>query len=239
MQNFIQEGDRRLKKGDYIWLLALFFIIGFLTIPQTHKLFVEYTKNYPYTMSFLKVAVLATLGELLAVRILAGKWVQPVGVWPKAVIWGLIGMSFVIVFEIFATGVTTLLDKGLLPTFGQGLGAFSFAFWTSTCMNFFFAPTMMAFHRITDTYLEAGEGRLAAFVQLPLADVIRKIDWGNMIGFVFLKTLPLFWVPAHTLTFLLPPEYRVLSAAFLSIALGAILAFAKRKGTEKPEAAIA
>jgi len=30
-------------------------------------------------------------------------------------------------------------------------------------------------------------------------------------------------------TFLLPPEFRVLMAAFLSIALGGILAFAKRK----------
>jgi hypothetical protein len=30
-------------------------------------------------------------------------------------------------------------------------------------------------------------------------------------------------------TFLLPPEYRVLMAALLSIALGAILAFAKKK----------
>lgn len=220
-------------------MLAFFFIIGFLTTPQTHKLFVEYTKNYPYTMSFLKVAVLATLGELLAIRIIAGKWVQPLGMWPKALIWGLIGMSFVIVFETFATGVTALLEKGLLPNFGQGLGALSFAFWTSVCMNFFFAPTMMAFHRITDTYLETGDGKLSAFVQLPLADVIGKIDWSNMIGFVFLKTLPLFWVPAHTITFLLPPEYRVLSAAFLSIALGAILAFAKRKSSEKPEAAMA
>jgi hypothetical protein len=44
-----------------------------------------------------------------------------------------------------------------------------------------------------------------------------------------MKTIPLFWIPAHTITFSLPPEYRVLMASFLSIALGGILAFAKRR----------
>jgi len=49
-----------------------------------------------------------------------------------------------------------------------------------------------------------------------------------------MKTIPMFWIPAHTITFLLPSEFRVLAAAFLSIALGAILAFAKKK---KPQTA--
>ncbi|MCX7905011.1 MAG: Mpv17/PMP22 family protein, partial [Caloramator sp.] len=49
------------------------------------------------------------------------------------------------------------------------------------------------------------------------------------ISFVVLKTIPFFWIPAHTITFLLPSEYRVLMASFLSIALGAILSLAKRK----------
>ena len=51
----------------------------------------------------------------------------------------------------------------------------------------------------------------------------------GFVSFVLMKTIPIFWIPAHTITFLLPSEYRVLSAAFLSIALGAILAFAKKK----------
>jgi len=59
--------------------------------------------------------------------------------------------------------------------------------------------------------------------------VVGTIDWQGFFGFVVAKTIPLFWIPAHTVTFLLPPEYRVLAAAFLSIALGAILAFAKRR----------
>jgi hypothetical protein len=47
-----------------------------------------------------------------------------------------------------------------------------------------------------------------------------------MWGFVFKKTIPFFWIPAHTITFLLPPDVQVLFAALLGIALGTILAVA-------------
>jgi hypothetical protein len=51
-------------------------------------------------------------------------------------------------------------------------------------------------------------------------------------GFVFKKTIPFFWIPAHTITFLLPPELRVLFAAALGIVLGVILALASLKRNE-------
>jgi hypothetical protein len=92
-------------------------------------------------------------------------------------------------------------------------------------MNLTFAPTMMLTHRMTDTWLDLRyEGKYAG-----VADVVACIDWNGFVSFVLLKTIPLFWIPAHTVTFLLPPEYRVMMAAMLSIALGAILAFAKKK----------
>ncbi|WP_321415721.1 Mpv17/PMP22 family protein [uncultured Desulfobacter sp.] len=43
---------------------------------------------------------------------------------------------------------------------------------------------------------------------------------------MFKKTLPFFWIPAHTITFLLPPDFQVLFAAILGIVLGIILAVA-------------
>ena len=103
------------------------------------------------------------------------------------------------------------------------------AFYTSAIMNLAFAPTFMAFHRFTDTTIDmvCGEGR--NFGDIRLAEVTSRIDWQGFVSFVVLKTIPLFWIPAHTITFLLPPEYRILVAASLSFALGAILAYAKRK----------
>ncbi|NTV18536.1 MAG: Mpv17/PMP22 family protein, partial [Bacteroidales bacterium] len=47
------------------------------------------------------------------------------------------------------------------------------------------------------------------------------------LKFVVGKTIPLFWIPAHTITFMLPDQYKVLFAASLSIVLGLILSYAK------------
>ena len=47
--------------------------------------------------------------------------------------------------------------------------------------------------------------------------------------FCFQKTIPFFWIPAHTITFILPQDYRVLFAAVLGIALGVLLAIASLK----------
>jgi hypothetical protein len=98
-------------------------------------------------------------------------------------------------------------------------------------MNLSFAPSMMGLHRITDTYADL------RFIEkqknLKLKQVVGKVDWNNFISFVVFITIPGFWIPAHTVTFLLPPEYRVLMAAFLSIALGGILSFAKAKDLKK------
>ena len=92
-------------------------------------------------------------------------------------------------------------------------------------MNLFFAPAFMAFHKYTDTYLDLKVARKGA---VKIKDITAAIDWDGFVSFIVLKTIPFFWIPAHTVTFLLPGEYRVVVAAFLSIALGAILAFSKK-----------
>ena len=58
---------------------------------------------------------------------------------------------------------------------------------------------------------------------------MQNLNWKVQWGFVFKKTLPLFWFPAHTITFLLPGEMRVLFAALLGVLLGVILSIAARK----------
>jgi hypothetical protein len=80
---------------------------------------------------------------------------------------------------------------------------------------------------MTDTFIDLRYEQHRT--RVGVAHVVAAIDWQGFVSFVLLKTIPFFWVPAHTVTFLLPPEYRVLSAAMLSIALGAILAFARRR----------
>ena len=212
--------------GDLIWLLSIAFIALLLIIPATHEIFITNTKHHPYIMGFIKVSILATMGELLALRIVTNEWKKTSGMLYRAVVWGLIGMTFVVIFDIFFSGVTGAVAKHLLP--GKPDSKLLIAFLTSSFMNLAFAPTFMAFHRVTDTFIDMGEGKLSKISKIKLEDVVGKIDWKGFISFVVCKTIPFFWIPAHTITFMLPPEYRVLMAAFLSIALGGILAFAKK-----------
>lgn len=217
-----------------IWFLVLACFAFLLIFKPTHEAFMATTKAHPYMMGFIKVSILASMGELLAIMILNGEFGLPKGMVFRTIIWGFIGMIFVIIFDIFAGGVAGSMTKGLLPSIaGNSFGAKLLgAFLISTFMNLFFAPTFMAFHRVTDTFIDLGEGKLDRILKVKLSDVIKKIDWNGFISFVVVKTIPIFWIPAHTVTFLLPSEYRVLMAASLSIALGGILAFAKRKGSK-------
>jgi len=212
-----------MKKGDFIWGGFLLLIIALLVLSKTKVLFLEATAAHPYCMGFFKFALLASMGELLAIRITTGVYTKPIGLLYKAFVWGFIGVVIVIIFRIFSVGVHGLLDTGLLPFKNSTL---SFAFFTSLLMNTTFAPTMMAFHRVTDTIIDNKYIKKTS----KISHILEKIDWNAFIKFVIFKTIPFFWIPAHTITFLLPSEYRVLMAAFLSIALGAILAFAKKKG---------
>ncbi|BEP30050.1 hypothetical protein [Helicovermis profundi] len=210
-----------MKKGDFIWVGSLIAIILLLVVPSTHKVFISATASHPYFVGFLKFAILATMGELLAGRIVGGNYKKHNGLIAKACVWGFLGIVITLIFNIYAAGVIAAQGKGLLLSGAPIL----FAFFTSAIMNLSFAPTMMAFHRFTDTFIDMKyEGK-----NPNISSVAKTIDWDSFVSFVIVKTIPLFWIPAHTITFLLPAEYRVLAAAFLSIALGAILAFAKRK----------
>ena len=96
-------------------------------------------------------------------------------------------------------------------------------------MNGIFAPVFMTFHKITDTHILACGGSLRALLTpIPMARILTQLNWSAQWHFVFQKTIPLFWVPAHTITFLLPSEARVLFAALLGVALGVLLAVAAR-----------
>lgn len=215
-----------MKKGDLIWGLILLAFASFIILPGTHQIFMDFTSTHPYIGGFIKFSILATLGEMLAGRIIHGDYKKPHGFWERFIVWGLIGMLITLMFQIFSSGVASAMEKGLLP--GEG-SRFLFAIYTSTIMNMTFGPTFMAFHRYTDTLLDLrGENK-----KMPSSsEVLTAIDWKGFVSFVVFKTIPLFWLPAHTITFMLDPQYRVLLAAALSLALGVILAFAKTKGSD-------
>lgn len=213
-----------MKKGDFIWAGLLLAFTAFVVYPETKVIFVDFTSGHPYIGGFLKFALLATMGEMLVVRLATKEWKKAPGFIWRVIIWGFLGMVITLIFSIFSGGVLASLDKGLLIGKGNNV---AFAFFTSLMMNVTFAPSMMGFHRFTDTYLDLKYGE--NITRPTVKQVAQKIDWNGFISFALLKTIPFFWIPAHTITFLLPPEYRVLVAAYLSIALGLLLTLSKRK----------
>ena len=223
-----------MKKKDIIWVVVIVLLTLIVVIKSSRIVFEQLTSDYPYLMGFIKTAILASMGELLVNRIKNGSYFSEKGIVLKFFVWGFLGMIFVLIFKVFASGVVSAQQSGLLPLMEASfVSSLLTALLISTIMNIFFAPTFMLLHRVTDGYIFLSEGNLIKMRHVKLNDVIERINFKIFISFVVLKTIPLFWIPAHTITFMLPENYRVLMAAYLSIALGIILTVSKSIGMKK------
>lgn len=233
-----------MKKSDLILIVCVCVVLAPFFIPATgfFDWFNRATEGHPFVMAFFKFAILATLGEMIALRIRKGSYVEKgFGVLPRMLVWGVLGICITMAMIIFKTGVPVFLERingcnpGALSAvfFSSSLtwGKVGVAFAVSVLMNTIFAPVMMTFHKCTDIHISDNGGRLACLLKpLPMKEIMSKrIDWSVQWGFVFKKTIPLFWFPAHTITFILPPNLQVLFAALLGVALGLILALAAGK----------
>jgi hypothetical protein len=227
-----------MKKNDFLFSIAvLVFFAVFIFIPPVTNWYLQFNKDHGIIMSFFKFALLATLGEVIALRIRTGNYNEPgFGIVPRMIVWGFLGLAINLAFTIFSTGAPVFLAYLGLKDAPQAMVAgFSGmklldAFTISTTMNLIFAPVMMTVHKITDTHIiQTGGTVKGLFSNIPVASIFRNMNWDVMWNFIFKKTIPFFWIPAHTITFLLPAEFRVLFAAILGIALGLILAIGSLK----------
>lgn len=212
------------------FIIAVFAVFAaVLIIPASRGVFEDLSNAHPYLMGFVKFALLATAGELIAIKMASGKFAKPAYLIARIVIWGLIGVWITYMMKMFFIGSGAMMTAGLLPGGKLEDGCFwktlIRAFATSATMNLTFGPTFMAVHKCSDTYLalRAQNGR-----GVKLTEVIDAVDWKRFVTFTLFKTVPIFWIPAHTVTFLLPPAYQVMLAALLSVALGIILNLRKK-----------
>ena len=227
-----------MKRNDLVFFALVSAVAAlFLFIPHVTRFYLQFNKEHGMIMSFFKFALLATLGEIIALRIKTGKYNEPgFGIIPRMIVWGFLGLAINLAFNIFATGAPAFLAYLGLKDAPQAMsGSLSGlklldSFTISATMNLIFAPVMMTFHKITDTHIiQTGGSVKGLFSPIPFASILKNMNWDVMWNFILKKTIPFFWIPAHTLTFLLPPEFRVLFAALLGVALGLILALAKNK----------
>lgn len=228
-----------MKRQDlYFALVMLAIFLPFFLFEPAYAWYKDFNSTHPMVMAFLKFGILATLGEMLGCRISTGKYTTPTfGAVPRMVVWGVLGVVISMAMTVFSIGIPGFIANmggaNLVAQFaGEGitLGKFVVALSISVMMNTFFAPVFMTFHKITDTHIaECGGSVKALITPIDMRRQITTLNWERQWSFIFKKTIPLFWYPAHTITFMLPGEYRVLFAALLGVALGVILAIGARK----------
>lgn len=227
-----------MKRTDLLFVFALMiFFAPFFVSDAVLDFYTKFNSDHGMIMSFIKFAILATLGEVIGLRIKTGKYNAPgFGILPRAVVWGFLGLTIKLAFVIFSSGTVAFLgflgmdDAGALLKGGFTSGKLLVAFCISVFMNTIYAPVMMTFHKITDTHIQRTGGSLRGlFTPIDFTGILKNLNWEVQWNFVFKKTIPFFWYPAHTITFLLPVDFQVLFAAILGIALGLILALASMK----------
>jgi len=231
-----------MKRGDIILAVSVIAVtLIFCFVPVAGETFTSMTGAHPFIMSFIKFAILSTIGEMIGLRIRTGRYNEKgFGILPRMLVWGILGVFIAGAFIVFKSGTVSLyrafgmeqaaewFAAGAPLTWGKVLIAFS----VSVLCNTFFAPVFMTFHKITDTHIRNTGGTLRGFLgtPMPIGRIIVGLDWNTQWNFVFKKTIPLFWYPAHTITFLLPGTFQMLFAALLGVALGIILAAANNSG---------
>lgn len=170
--------------------------------------YVELVKEYPIYSAMIQFAVLGTLGDIFS------KWMQKGAVFSpykwhvvllKMLEWAIIAITIKYAFVGFQGFVDGLVSHNLVPE----LGKFGRAFTVSVTMNLQYGLFLVIFHRFLDNVI-AGEKNW------------KNIDKG-MLSLVW------FWIPAHTVTFMLDKPYQIGLAAVWSIVLGFILGYYNRE----------
>lgn len=176
---------------------------------------VNNVQGHPFALAFVKFALLATFGECLRRRIASGSWIADHLV-IRAIIWGVFGIWIALALMIMSAGVHTVTAATHLPTL---FVAFLVSLWINVFSGYGFF--MMLSHFMTDRMIEEG-------FKSPLHHLTSPnfLPWARIVSLCLL----FFWTPAHTITFMLPDQWRVLFAAYLSVALGLLLSVAAHAG---------
>jgi len=169
--------------------------------------YVSLVQKYPIYMAMIQFAILGTLGGFVAKWIQAKKVFLPFSVkeclW-VALVWAFYGVLIKVAFAGFPHFVNGIVAEGFLPAaFGADGNRLLYGFSISVIMNLQFGLFLVISHRFLD--------------HLPF----RKTVWTNIDKGVY--SLLWWWIPAHTVTFVIPPDYRIGLAALYSVVLGFIL----------------
>ncbi|HOH97568.1 MAG TPA: hypothetical protein PL188_04570 [Candidatus Cloacimonadota bacterium] len=174
----------------------------------TMNAYVSWVMAYPILSAMIQFAILGTLGEIISKWLVQRKFKYPFSVpitlW-KMLVWTILAIGIKYAFKGYTGMVEYFESHHYLPQ----LGTFSRALAISVLMNTQFGLTLVIMHRVLDNIPE------------------KHKNWANLHKSMY--SLLWFWIPAHTVTFMLPDVYRIGLAALWSVALGIILGFNNRR----------
>lgn len=170
--------------------------------------YVNWVKAMPLVSAMIQFAILGTFGEVISRWIRNRSFKYPfsfaITVW-KMMVWAILAIGIKYAFKGFTGFVEYLESHAYLPR----LSTFGKAFAISAFMNMQFGITLVLAHRAMDNIPEKNK------------------NWANLHKSIF--SLVWFWIPAHTVTFMLPELYRIGLAALWSVVLGVILGLFSQK----------
>ena len=174
--------------------------------------YIELVKTYHIYSAMIQFAVLGTLGDIFSKWMQRGTVFMPykLGViFLKMLEWALLAIAIKHAFVGFQGFIDGLIVQGFLPE----LNLFGRAFSVSVAMNVQFGLLLVILHRFLDNLIS------------------RENNWKNIDKGMF--SLIWFWIPAHTITFMLDKPYQIGLAAIWSLVLGIILGYFNKSNIPK------
>lgn len=113
-----------MKKQDFIFILGVaVLLLPFFICRPVYEWYHAFNAAHGMIMSFLKFAVLSTLGEMIGLRISAGVYCRKgFGVLPRMFVWGILGMGINMAMVIFSEWYSGIFA---IPWHAGGSGGFS------------------------------------------------------------------------------------------------------------------
>ena len=181
-----------MKKSDFIFLLvATAIFLPFFISDDAYEWYKTFNATHGMVMSFLKFAILSTMGEMIGLRISTGVYInRTFGIIPRMVVWGLLGMGINMAMIIFSKGVPMFMEyMGMANASSTINGEMCFekimiALAISVAMNSIFAPVFMTLHKITDTHIgHCGGSVKALLTPIPMKRIMTELgsvdfSWG-------------------------------------------------------------
>ncbi|PID27871.1 MAG: hypothetical protein CSB55_07420 [Candidatus Cloacimonadota bacterium] len=175
------------------------------------EIYISLVKAHPLLTAIIQFAFLGTLGEFVSRWVVKKKFYLPFSakeiLW-KMIVWAILAVCIKYAFTGFKGFVNNLADHHLLPIAVKSKGFFR-AFCISAMCNLQFGVFMVIFHRILDNL------------------ILKEKNWSGLDK--GMKSMVWFWIPAHTVTFMLPTDFQIGLAAVWSVVLGVLLGFFNRK----------